>query len=479
MLALDAALSGDRKWRWFSPASLILLFLSLLVATIASALAIEANRPVTAAMLFVVTVLVNGSLAGLVQGLVAATYVSIVYTVFVRFPVYLKGLDAIDDVFPIFALTLTAVLSGAISGKLRDRMIEADHARRRLTRLFEYSNELQRALSLEQIVRALTDAVPDGRALDSILDSVRAETTLPDHARWNEAVSIGLAGRPGGYSRRGGWSGRLGGADERAIANLTAMAVERVELLEEHSAAQAVINSERVKTALLSSLSHDLRTPIAAIAAMAGTLKSYGGVIEEGSRAEMLDTILEQCVRLDAFTGKLLSLGRLEAGLPSDRFELVDVEEVLGSVIAATRTAFPDRRIIRRIAPEPLMIMASPVLLEQVLFNVLENALGYSEAHTEVQVTLDRAGDMVAIAVADQGCGIAAADLPHIFERFYRGKNGSGRSGHGLGLAITRAFLDLIGGQVEVTSPAEDGKGTRVRILLPRASMDTAEELHG
>jgi two-component system, OmpR family, sensor histidine kinase KdpD len=355
-------------------------------------------------------------------------------------------------------------------------MIEADRARQRLTRLFDYSNELQRALSLEQIVRALTDAVRDTHALDSILDSVRVEATLPDHGRWNEAVSRGLTDRPS--ARVSPWPERLSSADEQAIANLTAMAVERVELLEEHASAQAVINSERVKTALLSSLSHDLRTPIAAISAMAGTLKSYSGVIEEASRAEMLETILEQCVRLDSFTGKLLSLGRLEAGL-ADRFELVDVEEVLGSVIAATRTAFADRRIVRRIAADPLLIMASPVLLEQVLFNVLENALGYSEAETEVQVMLDGASDMIAITVEDQGCGIAPADLPHIFDRFYRGSNGSGRSGHGLGLAITKAFLDLIGGHVEVISPAEDGKGTRVRILLPQATIEPKEDIHG
>ncbi|MBO9575593.1 MAG: DUF4118 domain-containing protein [Sphingobium sp.] len=475
MTSLASALRADRAWRWFSPSSVVLLLLSLAVATPAAMLARDTNHPVTAALIFVITVLVNGSVSGLVHGLIAAIFVSIVYNFFIRFPVYLHGFNAIDDVFPIFALTVTAILSGAISGKLRDRMIAADRARRQLTRLFDYSNELQRAVTLDQIVRALTAAVPDGRALDSILDKVRAEASLPDHRRWNQAVSIGLAGDAEGGAD---WPERLSGTDERAIASLTAMAIERCELLEEHASAQAVLNSERVKTALLSSLSHDLRTPLAAISAMAGTLKSYGGVIAEAERTEMLETILEQCDRLDGFTGKLLSLGRLEAGLLSDRFEMVDVEEVLGSVIAAARSAFPQRRIVRRIAPEAFLTMASPVLLEQALFNVLENAVRYSEPETEVQVTLDRTEEMVAITIVDQGVGIALADLPHIFERFYRGGDGTGQAGHGLGLAITKTFLDIIGGRIVVTSPVTDGRGTQVRILLPRTMAETTEDLN-
>src|SRR5690606_27074593 len=99
----------------------------------------------------------------------------------------------------------------------------------------------------------------------------------------------------------------------------------------------------------------------------------------------------------------------------------------------------------RRIGPGAMLTRASPVLLEQVLANVLENALRYSEPGTEVRVTLDCEGAMVVITIADQGCGIAPADMPHIFERFFRGSNIGGRSGHGLGLAITKTFLDLIG----------------------------------
>lgn len=478
MTSLASALRADRASRWFRPSTSLLLLLSVAVATPAAVLARDTNHPVTAALIFVLTVLINGSVSGLVHGLASAIFVSVVYNFFIRFPVYLQGFNAIDDIFPILALTVTAIVSGAISGQLRDRLIAADRARRQLTRLFDYSNELQRALTLDQIVGALSSAVPDGRALDSILDKVRAEPNLPDHQRWNQAVSIGLAGDADGAGAD--WPERLSPADERAIASLTVMAIERCELLEEHASAQAVLNSERVKTALLSSLSHDLRTPIAAISAMAGTLKGYGGMIEETERTEMLETILEQCARLDGFTGKLLSLGRLEAGLLSDRFEMVDVEEVLGSVIGAARSAFPGRRIVRQIAPEPFFIMASPVLLEQALFNVLENAVRYSAAETDVQVMLDGGSEMVAITIVDKGRGIAAADLPHIFERFYRGGDGTGPSGHGLGLAITKTFLDIIGGQITVTSPAAEGQGTLVRILLPRAAMvvETAEELN-
>jgi len=478
IVPVEPAFAAERGRRRVA-GSLLLLLGSLALVTGVAIYTLNHERPVSAALLFVIAVLINGSVGGLVQGLVTAIYVSLVYNLFVRFPVYRLGLDAVDDFFPIFALTLTAILSGAISGQLRDRRMAADRARWQLRRLFAYSNELQRAFSLEQIVRALTEAVPDGPTLATVLEMVRTEWTLPDLERWEEAVCHGLEGRDKTRRARADWPEQLTPADERAIANLTAMAIERCELLEEHSAAHAAIQSERLKTALLSSLSHDLRTPLAAIAATAGTLRSYGEVIEPGDRAEMLETILEQCRRLDAFTGKLLSLGQLEAGLPADRFETVDVEEVLGSNLAALRIAFPERRIIRRIGPDVMLTRASAVLLEQVLANVLENALRYSEQGTDVRVTLDSEGEMIAITVADQGCGIAPADLPHIFERFFRGRNIGGRSGHGLGLAITKTFLDLIGGQVFVTSPVREGRGTLVRILLPRLVADAAEEAHG
>jgi two-component system sensor histidine kinase KdpD len=449
----------------------LLLPVSLAIATSLAFVSRDAGFPVSAALLFVMTVLINGSVAGLVQGLTAAIYVSLCYTLFIRYPVYRDGLNAIEDLFPIVALAVTAILSGAVSGKLRDHMVEADTARLQLRRLFDYSNELQRAITLDQIVRALTGAVTDRRTLGRILDLVSAELTLADRGKWDAAVRLGLATPDRKRRKSVDWPEEIDAADERAIANLTAMAIERCELLEEHSAAQTVLNSERMKTALLSSLSHDLRTPISAIAATAGTLKGYGGMIDEASRSEMLDTIVEQCAHLDAFTGKLLSLGRLEAGFTADKFELVDVEEVLGSVLAIIRRTHPDRRITRRIAQGAWLIMASPVLLEQVLFNVVENALRYSASDTDVVVTLDAADEMIAISVTDQGCGIAGADLPHIFERFYRGSNGAGQSGHGLGLAITKAFLDMIGGEVRVASPTALGPGTQVVILLPQAEM--------
>lgn len=477
-MTLAGLLPLAERGRWRVAGSLLLFLGSLVLVTALAVYALNRAHSVSAALLFVIAVLVNGSVGGLIQGLATAVYVSLAYNLFVRFPVYQRGLDAVDDVFPVIALTLTAVLSGAISGQLRDRRAAADRARRQLRRLFAYSNELQRALSLDQIVRALIEAVPDRATFCAVLETLRAERNLPDPERWEVAVCHALEGSGRAPRVRTNWPEQLTPADERAIANLTAMAIERCALLEEHSAAHAAIKSERLKTALLSSLSHDLRTPLAAIAATAGTLRSYGGMIEPGDRTEMLETILEQCRRLDAFTGKLLSLGQLEAGLPADRFETVDVEEVLGSILAAQRITFPERRITRRIGSGAMLTRASPVLLEQVLANVLENALRYSEPGTEVRVTLDCEGARVVITIADQGCAIAPADMPHIFERFFRGSNIGGRSGHGLGLAITKTFLDLIGGEVFVTSPVRKERGTLVRILLPRLAPDAAEEAH-
>lgn len=450
----------------------VMLIVTISVATTVSVAARNSNHPVTAAVVFVIAVLINGSVGGLTMGLLAATTASIIYNFFIRYPVYVFGFHTIDDYVPLFALSITAIISGVLSGRLADKARAAEKARNQLERLLQFSSDLQTAINLGQVVEALAVALPERPAMTQVLERLEKNYPFRRPGDWRSAVSTQLDAVLGTVSETSSdAAGRTGTGriDTDMMVSLLRMAIERCELLEEKAQADAILQSEQFKTALLNSLSHDLRTPLAAISASADGLIRYGSLLDEQSRASMLTTIQEQCARLGRFTQQIVSLARLEAGFGQADLEIVDLEEALGSVIATLRIVQPARRIIRQIMVERPLTRAQPALLEQVLSNVIENAVRYSPLDKDILVTLSGVGDMLAVNVIDQGCGIEAHDLPHVFERFYRGGSSVDTPGQGLGLSIAKTFVDMMGGRISVTSPGSSGRGTEVEIFLPQA----------
>ena len=183
----------------------------------------------------------------------------------------------------------------------------------------------------------------------------------------------------------------------------------------------------------------------------------------------MLDTIQSQCNLLDRFTAKLLSLGQLQQGLPASDMEIVDVADALGSAIARIRALQPDRPITKSLKIDAALVLANPAMLEQVFFNLIENAVNYTDADTPVRISLDTTADMTEIRITDEGHGIAAEDLPHIFERFFRSASSREKAGQGLGLSIAKGFIEAFGGNICAISPVALGGGTQILIRLPLA----------
>lgn len=444
----------------------MLFVLTIALGTAVSLAANETNHPVTAANAFIIAVLINGSVGGLRLGMAAAFLVSVIYIVFIRFPVYALGFDAIDSMVPVLALTITALVSGAVSGQLRSRIASTERARLGLTRLLDYSQQLHRAVSREEIARQLVAAIPHPDQLDHCLRRVSASYEFRDPDRWKSAVQI--EGRAMGIETLASQPAiELTAADRDAIAGLTVMAIERIELLEEGMFAEAAIRSDKLKSALISSLSHDLRTPLAAIATSTTNLEQLGPTLREGERSQMLSTIQQQTQRLVDFTTKLMSLGRLEGGLTSNDMDVVELEDAVDGALASIRAGGGEHRIDRRIEAETMFVRASPLLLEQSLANLIENALRYSPPESRVVVGLGRDGESAVISICDEGPGIRGEDLPHVLERFFRGGNSAGRPGHGLGLSIVKAFTDAMDGILEIRSPLGTDGGTEVRLKLP------------
>jgi signal transduction histidine kinase len=211
--------------------------------------------------------------------------------------------------------------------------------------------------------------------------------------------------------------------------------------------------------------SHELRTPITALRSFNELLQG-AAADDAAARAEFLAESQLQLARLEWITQNLLDLSRLEARLVALDVARNDVEDLVRAAVAAFRTLARDKEIALSIQelPSPLEVDCDRARIELALSNLLDNALKFTPAGGEVAVGAERVGDAVRLWVQDTGVGIDAADLPHVFERFYRGKNGR-EHGSGLGLAIVQSVVQAHGGQVSVESTP--GSGSRFAIELP------------
>jgi two-component system sensor histidine kinase KdpD len=249
---------------------------------------------------------------------------------------------------------------------------------------------------------------------------------------------------------------------------LLALAVQRWSLQASLSESEAIKRSEKFKTALLSSVSHDLRTPLAAISASASSLSMFQSELDSDTKAQLLETIQEQCDRLDRVTTNLLNIGRIEGGLDVRKMPVIDAVEVLGSALARVRKLHASHRFDRDFSAKAAAVRADELLLEQVFLNVLENAAVHTAAGTRVKVSALAKPRHLLIAIEDDGAGIAETDRNRIFQRFVQaGDDGRSQSGSGLGLSIARGFAERIGGSIHACAAHPPLRGARIEIELP------------
>src|SRR5262249_13194932 len=192
---------------------------------------------------------------------------------------------------------------------------------------------------------------------------------------------------------------------------------------------------ERLRSAMLTSVSHDLRTPLASIIGALSSLKSYRERYDETTRADLVNTALSEAERLDRFVGNLLDMTRLDAGVIVPKREPVDVGDLVSTTLRRAMPLLQDHVVNSTIEPGLPTLSLDFVLAEQALFNILDNAGKYSSPDGRVEIDVRRAGEHIEIAVRDEGPGIAAGSLERLFEKFYRADAGDRRrAGTGLGL---------------------------------------------
>ncbi|WP_439544455.1 ATP-binding protein [Hyphomicrobium sp.] len=459
-------------------------------------------------MVFLFAVLLCALRFGLFSSVAAAALSFFAYNFFFIAPRYTLTIASPHEFFALLIFLAVAVVTGGLAARLREQAAATRERAEATQALYEFSRKLAGAPKIDDVLwllAAQSAAVVKGKAIillerdgDLSLESAWPPEDTLSTADWAAARWTKEKREPAGrltstlpsaaYQFRplissGVTIGVLGVApddEDDALPNATAnalqsfadqaaIAIERTHLVERAAHAATEAESERLRGALLSSISHDLRTPLASILGSATSLRQLGERMPKSDRADLLATIEEEASRLSSFVSNLLDMTRLEAGALDIRRDWVDAGDAVRGAAARILKIFPQRRVEIVLDDGLPFVRGDAALLEQVLFNLLDNAHKYSPPASVTRIAARAApAGKLRITVADDGIGIPEEALSKVFEKFYRVAGGDGRApGTGLGLSISAALVSAMGGKISAASPGAGGKGTEIAIELP------------
>jgi len=226
---------------------------------------------------------------------------------------------------------------------------------------------------------------------------------------------------------------------------------------EKNQQAQMQIETERLRSSLLSSISHDLRTPLAAITGSTSSLLEDGEALPAAVRKDLLENIHDEAERLERLVSNLLEMTKLESGAIQPNKELHYPGEVVGSAIARLEKKLQGRKLTTHIPANLSLVPMDSLLIEQVVVNLLDNALKYTPKESPIEILIREEGEQLVVEVADRGPGLPEYGLEHLFDKFYRGPQHGRNSGAGLGLSICKGFVQIHGGNIKAQNRPDGG----------------------
>jgi two-component system sensor histidine kinase KdpD len=409
-------------------------------------------------------------------------------------PVFTFAVSDANYVFTFVVMLVVGVVIGGLATRIRAQAVAASRREERTAALYAMSRELASTRGVDPLLtiaaRHISEVfdsqvvvvLPD--ASTSLAPWSGAQFTLDANelgvARWvhehHQPAGLGTATLPGASAlylplqAPRGPVGVLGvrPADRHALdapeqlhqletfANQTALAIERAQLADEAQQAQVRIETERLRNSLLSSVSHDLRTPLATITGAASTILENGTRLDARTRQDLLESVREEADRLNRLVQNLLEMTRLESGALQLRTEWHPLEEVVGAALSRLASQLAERRVDTSVPPDLPLVPIDDVLIEQVLINLLDNAIKYTPRASPIKIIATATDSAVTVEVADRGPGVPRGEEDKVFEKFYRGQPAAGR-GAGLGLAICQAIVKAHGGHIWAQNLPEGG----------------------
>jgi two-component system sensor histidine kinase KdpD len=474
-------------------------------------LRMQFDTPNVEPILLLTSIIYTAVRFGLSPSLYASLLATLVFDFFFVEPYLTLTIGDPRDILALAIFVVIAVLLSSQASRVREQATDARRRFRTTAALYDFARKLAAAAALDDLVWIVAHQVAtmlgvgtvvllghDGRLV--VRGGYPPEDDLPAGdwaaAHWardkGEPAGLGSGTLPSAerlyvpMRTAAGPVGVLGirppkdkslDPDARrlldALADQAAIAIGRMNLDAEMREAKVLAESEKLRAALLSSISHDLGTPLATITGAVSTLRTGSG-LNEAARCQLLEAIHEESDRLARFVGNLLDMTRLEGGALLLRRDWADPRELVGTAVARLRKRLPAREVRISAAPGLPLLRVDPTLLGQALYNLLDNAAKYTPDGMPIAVTISVAGSRLRIAIEDHGRGVPATDLERVFDKFYRVRGGQdGRwgdrqiAGTGLGLAICRGLVEAHGGSVRLESPISDGYGTRATVDLP------------
>jgi two-component system sensor histidine kinase KdpD len=498
-----------------SPREYMLSIVAVIAAGLVAAVAEYIIPLESISIIFVLPVLTSAIRFGLWPSVVASLLGFSVYKFFFTEPRFTFAITSTQDFFTLVFFFVVAMLTGNVAARTREQAEASRQAARRTAKLYDFSRRIAAAASRDDVLWAVVHHVaatlqcrslvllPSGDAGLSIAAGYPPEDHLADPAiaasdwAWRH-------GRPAGWKSdtlpgsewlfiplrtSTGPVGLLGVAFDESVGNLipeqrrlldavsdqAAVAIERTNLATSIEDARILTETEQLRSALLSSISHDLRTPLVSIIGSATSLVTFGETLSEENRAELLSTVLEEAERLNRFVQNLLDMTRLGYGALKPKRDWVDLHDVVGSAIERLKQPLAQYHVVTDVKPDMRLLYVDPVLIEQVMVNVLDNAAKYSKPGGTINVRAFERGASSVIQVVDKGPGIPEHERELIFDMFYRVKAGDNRiAGTGLGLAICRGLMQAHGGTI-VALPGDYGEGACIELTLPIADLPEPE----
>ncbi len=469
-------------------------------------------------MIFLAAVLLSATIWGLGPSIFASILSILVYDFFFVEPTFTLTVASPQDVFALVMLLIVAILTSNLAGRVRDQARAARRREARTNVLYEFSREMAASAGLDNVLRAIAKDLHESQGMDVAvflprgttldLSAIQPTDAIVDAqaraaATWtwqhSEATGSGTDTLPGvnwlflpmqaaqttvGVLGLRVEKGKTIAPDQRrllvAMANQGAVAIERAELAAVMEETRVLAETERLRTAMLSSISHDLRTPLATISGATETLLDMDAEYTPEEQRDLLETIQEEAARLNRFVGNLLDMTRLESGALELNCDWVEIGDVIGAALGREASFLANYRLDVDVEPRLPMLHLDFVLMEQVLVNLLDNAAKFSPPGTTIHLSAQKAGKMVQVDVMDEGPGIPLEDLKRIFDKFHRVRGGDRRSaGTGLGLSICQGIVEAHGGAIEASNRAEGGALFRITLPVNGGPPKMRQELDG
>ncbi len=450
------------------------------------------------ALIFVVTVLIVAMRTRMLITIMSVLICFLLYNYFFIEPRFTFRISAERGVMTIIMFIVSALLVGRLANQLRAQVLSLRAANSMSLQLQELERKLSTCVDIEQVLniakqhlesslnaavwlRVGAQSVGDASILNE-KDQIAADWTQKNakpcgrftntltHSEW-WFNPVNLVADFGVVAIRFNRNLQSIHFEQQRLAELMiddiAQTLSRVQLSLQLENSRVVAETEKLRSALLSSVSHDLRSPLAAMIGSADTLKYYGEEMPEADRHELLDTIHIEGERLDRYIQNLLDMTRLgHQGLTLSR-AWIGVDELIGSASERLKRYQPHVSIKTLFTEELPALYVHPALIEQAVFNILENAAKFSPENVPIEVNIQQIESYLQIEIEDQGVGIPEDECEQIFDMFYTMQRGDrGKTGTGLGLSIVKAIIGAHMGSIEAFS-GKHGQGTLIRIRLP------------